>query len=45
MKLISGSCNEKLSKEIAKNLKSRLSDIKIIRFADSEVYCDIIENL
>ena len=45
MKLISGSCNEKLSKEIAKNLKSRLSDIKIIRFADSEVYCEIKENM
>ena len=34
-----------MSKEIAKNLKSRLSDIKIIRFADSEVYCEIKENM
>tara|TARA_B100000886_G_scaffold220240_3_gene153024 strand:- start:19688 stop:20620 length:933 start_codon:yes stop_codon:yes gene_type:complete len=45
MKLLSGSCNEKLSQEISRNLKTKLSDIKIIRFADSEVYCEIKENM
>ena len=45
MKLLSGSCNEKLSREISRNLKTKLSDIKIIRFADSEVYCEIKENM
>ena len=30
MKLLSGSCNEKLSREISRNLKTKLSDIKII---------------
>ena len=45
MKLLSGSCNEKLSREISRNLNTKLSDIKIIRFADSEVYCEIKENM
>ena len=35
----------RISREISRNLKTKLSDIKIIRFADSEVYCEIKENM
>ena len=45
MKVLSGTSNVKLSKEIAKRLKLKLVNTKIIRFADGEVYVEINENI
>jgi ribose-phosphate pyrophosphokinase len=45
MKIIAGTSNLLLSKEISKYLKSNLVDRKITRFADSEVYVEINENM
>lgn len=45
MKLISCTNNTSLSKEIARKLGKKLVDTKITRFADSEVYVEINENM
>ena len=45
MKVLSGTSNLKLSKEVAKLLKVKLVNTKIIRFADGEVYVEINENI
>tara|TARA_B100000941_G_C28494614_1_gene550073 strand:+ start:246 stop:1178 length:933 start_codon:yes stop_codon:yes gene_type:complete len=45
MKIISCTNNINLSKEIAKKLNKKLVDIKIIRFADGEVYVEINDNM
>ena len=45
MKIISCTNNRDLSKEIAKKLNKKLVDIKIIRFADGEVYVEINDNM
>ena len=41
MKVLSGTSNVKLSKEISKLLKVKLVNTNIIRFADGEVYVEI----
>ena len=45
MKLVSGTNNLPLSKEISKYLKTKLTNSNIRRFADSEVYIEINENM
>ncbi len=45
MKIISGTNNSFLAKEISKKLKQKLVDTKITRFADSEVYVEVNENM
>jgi len=45
MKIVSGTNNPKLSKEISKHLRSKLVNTNIRRFADSEVYIEINENM
>ena len=45
MKVLSGTSNVKLSKEIVKLLKVKLVNTNIIRFADGEVYVEINENI
>src|SRR6056300_914250 len=45
MKLVSGTNNLPLSKEISKYLKTKLVNSNIRRFADSEVYIEINENM
>ena len=45
MKIVSGTNNPKLSKEISKHLRTKLVNSKIRRFADSEVYIEINENM
>ena len=45
MKVLSGTSNVKLSKEIAKLLKVKLVNANIVRFADGEVYVEINENI
>ena len=45
MKIVSGTNNPKLSKEIAKYLKTKIVNSSIRRFADSEVYIEINENM
>ena len=45
MKIVSGTNNPKLSKEIAKYLKTKIVNSSIRRFADSEVYVEINENM
>jgi ribose-phosphate pyrophosphokinase len=45
MKVLSGTSNVKLSKEIAKHLKLKLVNSNIVRFADGEVYVEINENI
>ena len=45
MKVLSGTSNTKLSREIAKLLKVKLVNTNIIRFADGEVYVEINENI
>jgi ribose-phosphate pyrophosphokinase len=45
MKLLSGTGNLKLSKEIAQNLKLKLINSNIKRFADGEIYVEINENI
>lgn len=45
MKIVSGTNNPRLSKEISKHLKSKLVNTNIRRFADSEVYIEINENM
>ena len=45
MKVLSGTGNVRLSKDIAKRLKVKLVNTNIIRFADGEVYVEINENI
>ena len=45
MKLLSGTGNLELSRKIAKNLKLKLVNSNIKRFADGEIYVEINENI
>ena len=45
MKILSGTSNLKLSRNIAKNLKLKLINTNIRRFADGEIYIEINENI
>jgi ribose-phosphate pyrophosphokinase len=45
MKVLSGTGNVKLSKEIAKRLKVKLINANIKRFSDGEIYVEINENI
>ena len=45
MKVLAGTSNLKLSKEIARQLKLKLLNSNIKRFADGEVYIEINENI
>ena len=45
MKILSGTSNLKLSKDIAKRLKLKLVNTNIKRFADGEIYIEINENI
>ena len=45
MKILSGTSNLKLSKDIAKQLKLKLVNTNIKRFADGEIYIEINENI
>ena len=45
MKVLAGTSNSKLCKDVAKHLKLKLVNSKIKRFADGEVYIEINENI
>jgi len=45
MKILSGTSNPRLSKEISKQLKLTLINTNIKRFADGEIYIEINENI
>ena len=45
MKILSGTSNLKLSKDISKNLKLKLINTNIKRFADGEIYIEVNENI
>jgi len=45
MKILSGTSNTKLSKDISKQLKLKLVNTNIKRFADGEIYIEINENI
>ena len=45
MKILSGTSNLKLSKDIAKKLRLKLVNTNIRRFADGEIYIEINENI
>jgi len=45
MKILSGTSNLKLSKDICKKLKLKLVNTNIKRFADGEIYVEINENI
>ena len=45
MKILSGTSNLKLSKDISKRLKLKLVNTNIRRFADGEIYIEINENI
>ena len=45
MKILSGTSNPRLSKEISKKLKPKLINTNIKRFADGEIYIEINENI
>mgnify|MGYP001187206830 CR=1 FL=1 len=45
MKILSGTSNIKLSKDICKQLKLKLVNTNIKRFADGEIYIEINENI
>jgi ribose-phosphate pyrophosphokinase len=45
MKILSGTSNLKLSKDISKQLKLKLINTNIKRFADGEIYIEINENI
>jgi len=45
MKVLAGTSNPKLCKDIAKNLKLKLVNTSIKRFADDEIYVEINENI
>ena len=45
MKILSGTSNLKLSKDISKRLKLKLVNTNIKRFADGEIYIEVNENI
>ena len=45
MKVLAGTSNSKLCKDIARQLKLKLVNSNIKRFADGEVYIEINENI
>jgi ribose-phosphate pyrophosphokinase len=45
MKILTGTSNPRLSKEISKRLKLKLINTNIKRFADGEIYIEINENI
>ena len=45
MKILSGTSNPRLSKQISKQLKLKLINTNIKRFADGEIYIEINENI
>ena len=45
MKILSGTSNQKLSKDISKQLKLKLVNTNIKRFSDGEIYIEINENI
>ena len=45
MKILSGTSNPKLSKEISKLLRLKLVNTNIKRFSDGEIYIEINENI
>ena len=45
MKILSGTSNQILSKNISKKLKLKLINTNIKRFADGEIYIEINENI
>ena len=45
MKILSGTSNNKLSKEISKQLRLKLVNTNIKRFSDGEIYIEINENI
>ena len=45
MKLLTGNSNKLLSKQIAKNLHTKLVNSSIRKFADGEIYIEINENI
>ena len=45
MKVLAGTSNSKLCKDIARQLKLKLVNSNIRRFADGEVYIEINENI
>jgi ribose-phosphate pyrophosphokinase len=45
MKILSGTSNPRLSKEISKRLKLKLINTNIKRFSDGEIYIEINENI
>jgi len=45
MKILSGTSNLKLSKDISKKLKLKLVNTNIRRFADGEIFCEIHQNI
>ena len=45
MKILSGTSNTKLSKDISKQLKLKLVNTNIKRFSDGEIYIEINENI
>ena len=45
MKILSGTSNQKLSKDICKQLKLKLVNTNIKRFPDGEIYVEINENI
>jgi ribose-phosphate pyrophosphokinase len=45
MKVLAGTSNTKLCKDIARNLKLKLVNTNIKRFADDEIYVEINENI
>ena len=45
MKILTGNSNKKLSNKISKNLKNKLVNTSIRKFADGEIYIEINENI
>ena len=45
MKILTGNSNKQLSNKISKNLKNKLVNTSIRKFADGEIYIDINENI
>ncbi len=44
-KLISGTANRRLAKEVAKTLNVPLTPVEIKRFSDGEIYCRVLESV
>ena len=45
MKILTGNSNKQLSTKISKNLKNKLVNTSIRKFADGEIYIEINENI